>query len=59
MTVLLDTTVLIDVLRGRRDRSDVLIRILEQGHTLTIAAINLAEVYAGMRPEEEPAPLPS
>ncbi len=26
---------------------------MEQGHTLTIAAINLAEVYAGMRPEEE------
>jgi len=53
MTVLLDTTILIDVLRARQNRRDLLTRLVEQGHTLTIAAINLAEVYAGMRPEEE------
>ena len=53
MIVLLDTTVLIDVLRGRQDRRTLLAELAVSGHTLATAAINLGEVYAGMLPEEE------
>jgi predicted nucleic acid-binding protein len=53
MTFLLDTTVLIDVLRKRRDRSNLLAELVEQGHTLATSALNLGEVYSGMRPQEE------
>lgn len=52
MIILLDTTVLIDVLRNRAHRRDVLVDLVEQGHTLATSAINVAEVYAGMRPHE-------
>lgn len=53
MILLLDTTVLIDVLRGRKDRRELLAELVEGGHTLATAAINVGEVYAGMRPGEE------
>ena len=52
MIVLLDTTVLIDVLRDRNDRRSLLAGIVEHGHTLATSAINVGEVYAGMRPHE-------
>jgi predicted nucleic acid-binding protein len=51
--LLLDTTVLIDVLRGRADRRALLVELAVSGHTLVTSAINLGEVYAGMRQEEE------
>jgi predicted nucleic acid-binding protein len=51
--LLLDTTVLIDALRGRGDRRGLLAELIESGHTLATAAINIGEVYAGMRPGEE------
>lgn len=54
MIVLLDTTVLIDVLRSRQNRRSLLAEPVEGGHTLATAAINIGELYAGMRPEEEP-----
>jgi len=53
VTLLLDTTVLIDVLRGRENSRALLAKLLEGGHTLATSAINLGEVYSGMRPEEE------
>lgn len=53
MTVLLDTTVLIDVLRNKRNRRALLAELVESGHTLATAAINIGEVYSGMRPEEQ------
>lgn len=53
MTLLLDTTVLIDVLRGRKTRRALLAKLVEGGNTLATSAINLGEVYSGMRPEEE------
>ena len=53
MILLLDTTVLIDALRARHDRRTLLAQLVASGHTLTTAAINIAEVYAGMRPQEE------
>jgi predicted nucleic acid-binding protein len=52
MILLLDTSVLIDVLRNRGNRRDLLAGFVEQGHTLATSAINVAEIYAGMRPHE-------
>jgi predicted nucleic acid-binding protein len=49
---LLDTSVIIDTLNGKRDRKGLLERLLRQGHSLACCAINVAEVYAGMRPHE-------
>lgn len=54
MTVLLDTTILIDVLRARQNRRAFLAELVTAGHTLATSAINIAEVYAGMRAGEEP-----
>jgi hypothetical protein len=53
MQILLDTSVLIDALRMRRGRREWLAELLRGGHSLATSALNLAEVYAGMRPEEE------
>jgi len=53
MQLLLDSSVLIDALRLRRGRRQWLAELVRQGHTLTTSALNLAEVYAGMRPVEE------
>lgn len=53
MILLLDTTVLIDVLRARKDRRGLLAGLVEGGHTLATSAMNIGEVYAGMRPAEE------
>lgn len=52
-TYLLDSDVLIDALRGRGGRRELLARLVRGGHTLACCAVNLTEVYAGMRPEEE------
>ena len=51
--LLLDTTVLVDVLRNRQDRRSLLAQLVTAGHTLATGAINIGEVYSGMRPEEE------
>lgn len=53
MILLLDTTVLLDVLRARQNRRSLLAELVANGHLLATAAINIGEVYAGMRPEEE------
>lgn len=53
MILLLDTTVLIDTLRARQNRRAFLADLVAAGHTLTTAAINIGEVYAGMHPTEE------
>jgi predicted nucleic acid-binding protein len=50
---LLDTTVLIDVLRIRKNRRTLLAELVTGGHILATAALNIAEVYAGMRTGEE------
>jgi predicted nucleic acid-binding protein len=51
-TYLLDTSVIIDVVNGKGDRSALLEGLLLQGDRLAGCAINVAEVYAGMRPHE-------
>jgi len=53
MRLLLDTSVLIDVLRRRHGRRELLAELARSGHTVATTALNVAEVYAGMRPEEE------
>jgi predicted nucleic acid-binding protein len=53
MRLLLDTSVLIDALRHRRARRELLADLVRAGHTLATSALNVAEVYAGMRSNEE------
>ena len=52
-TYLLDTSVIIDVLNGKRNRDALLKDLLSQGDLLACCAVNVSEVYAGMRPKEE------
>jgi predicted nucleic acid-binding protein len=52
MILLLDTNILIDALRNRGNRRHLLADLVEQGHTLATSAINVGEVYAGMRSHE-------
>jgi len=50
---LLDTTVIIDCLRGRKKAVDFLTKIAFDGSVVGCCAINTAEVYAGMRENEK------
>ena len=52
---LLDTSVIIDALNNKRNRRDLLLNLLRQGHLLACCPVNVAEVYAGLRPKEESA----
>jgi tRNA(fMet)-specific endonuclease VapC len=54
-TYLLDTSVIIDALNNKRNRRDLLLSLLKQGHLLACCPINVTEVYAGLRPKEEAA----
>lgn len=51
-TLLLDTTFLIDVLNDRRGRADLTEQLILEQHTLACCAINVAEVYVGLRAPE-------
>jgi predicted nucleic acid-binding protein len=53
MKLLLDTSVLIDVLRLRNRRREWLAQLVRDGHTLSTTTLNIAELYAGMRSGEE------
>ena len=53
MILLLDTTVLLDVLRARQNRRSLLAELVAGGHLLATATINVGEIYAGMRVGEE------
>ena len=53
MTYLLDTSVLIDALNDRRSRAALLEELLLQDDALGCCAVNVTEVFAGMRPIEE------
>jgi predicted nucleic acid-binding protein len=52
---LLDTSVIIDALNGKRGRRELLLDLLHQGSLLACCPINVTETYAGMRPKEEKA----
>ena len=53
MVLLLDTSVLIDVLRSRKDRKELLNGLVADGHHLATTALNIVEVYMGVRAGEE------
>jgi predicted nucleic acid-binding protein len=55
MTILLDTSVLIDILNRRGGRSELFRQLLQEGHAFACCAIIIAEVYAGMKPHEKSA----
>jgi predicted nucleic acid-binding protein len=52
MELLLDTSVLIDALRSRNARRELLARLVNEGHHFSTTALNIAEVYAGVREGE-------
>jgi predicted nucleic acid-binding protein len=52
MRLLLDTSVLIDVLRLRNQRRALLAELVRAGHSLSTTTLNIAELYAGMRAGE-------
>src|SRR5690348_14980729 len=53
MKLLLDTSVLIDTLRLQHGRRELLAELAEAGHHLATTAINVAEIYSGVRRSEE------
>ena len=53
MKLLLDTSVLIDILRLQHRRKELLATLAEDGHRLSTSAVNVAEIYSGIRPGEE------
>ena len=53
MKLLLDTSVLIDTLRLQHGRRKLLADLAEEGHHLATTAVNVAEIYSGIRAGEE------
>jgi predicted nucleic acid-binding protein len=51
--LLLDSSVILDHLNGRFGRTEFLDQLVERGHVLACCAVNITEVYAGLRPGEE------
>ena len=49
---MLDSNVLIDLITGRRARGRLLKQLVEEGHSLGCCAIQITEIFAGMREEE-------
>jgi predicted nucleic acid-binding protein len=49
---LLDTSVIVDAINGRRGRTAYLDSLLDQGGILACCAINVTETYAGLRSHE-------
>jgi len=54
-TYLLDTSVILDVLNGKRGRDVLLNQLVREGHLLACSSIQVTEVYAGLRPQGEAA----
>ncbi|MEO7142616.1 MAG: hypothetical protein ABI165_03855 [Bryobacteraceae bacterium] len=50
--LLLDTTVIVDTINGKKDRGQLLDGLLARRNLLACRSINITEVYAGMRPHE-------
>jgi predicted nucleic acid-binding protein len=53
MKLLLDATALIDVLRNREGRRELLADLVRAGHSLSTSALNIAQVYGGIGSGEE------
>ncbi len=54
MTYLLDSSVLIDTLNGHNGRPQLFSQLSQQDILLACSAVNVTELYMGMRPGEEP-----
>src|ERR1700730_2049275 len=52
-TFLLDTSVIIDTINGKRDRGHLLKQLIHEENVLACCPINVTEVYAGLRAHEE------
>jgi predicted nucleic acid-binding protein len=52
-TFLLDTSVIIDTINNKKGRRQLLHDLVTQGNSLACCPINITEVYAGLRPQEE------
>jgi len=52
MTFLLDSTLLISSLRGEASAITLMRKLLRGGHSLVTSAVNVGEVYSGVRPNE-------
>jgi tRNA(fMet)-specific endonuclease VapC len=50
--LLLDSSVIFDHLNGRFGRTEFLAQLVAQGYLLACCAVNITEVYAGLRPDE-------
>jgi predicted nucleic acid-binding protein len=50
---LLDTSVIIDALNENKSRNAFLLGLVEGGHTLACCPVNVDEIYARLRPDEE------
>ncbi|MGA2085564.1 MAG: type II toxin-antitoxin system VapC family toxin [Terracidiphilus sp.] len=53
--ILLDTSVLIDLLHGRKEPAALIRDLILSGSVLATSSVNIAELYAGMRKGEEAA----
>lgn len=54
-TFLLDTSVIIDAINNKKDRRQSLRGLITAGNSLACCPINVAEIYAGIRPAKEPS----
>ena len=52
-TFLLDTNIIIDVLRNKPGRLEFLADLVRAGDILACCPINVTEIYAGLRPNDE------
>src|SRR5438876_3805516 len=50
---LIDTNILIDAIRQKRGRWDLLKGIVDGGGTLACSVVTIGEIYSGMRPHEK------
>ncbi|MDA1272330.1 MAG: type II toxin-antitoxin system VapC family toxin [Chloroflexi bacterium] len=50
---ILDTTLLIDHLRGRNDAQELVHTLAADGHRLGVCCVSVAELYAGLGPNEQ------
>jgi predicted nucleic acid-binding protein len=56
--LLLDTSVWIDILRGKRGRRELIARHRLEGHSVAISVVSIAEIYAGLQPAQQAAAQP-
>ena len=50
---LLDSTIIIDCLRGKKGRDELLKKLVLEGSTLGCCSVNVVEVYTGMKDKEK------